>query len=176
MISLLESTRSILDGAGYAVSAARPDAPLIHFEDDCLLGFVRVFDDLDEIISSWRQEQELFLRRNAASLVQDPSKAWNLYAVFLTRAAVPADMAHALLVIEEDFRSARKIARGGIRTREELEIVLAPLLPIKKELRLIPLDVRARLLERLGPEGSPRRLLLSDAPVEDIARLLMEEE
>jgi hypothetical protein len=175
MNSLLDDARSMLETAGYATHAARPDAPLFHFEDESLLGFVCVFDEADQIVSGWRTEQDSFIQRNVASLTRDPVKAWNLYAVLLSRAPVSEVTARGLFAIEEDFQSTRKIARGGIRTRDDLAAVLGPLLPIQTALNLIPTDVQSRLLERLGPEGSPRRLLLSDAPTENIAKLLMEE-
>lgn len=38
---------------------------------------------------------------------------------------------NALVKIEEDFRSARKIARVGVVTRTDIEQVLLPLLPIR---------------------------------------------
>jgi hypothetical protein len=175
MNTLLDDARGLLEVAGYATHAAQPDAPLLYFEDECLLGFVRVFDDSNQIVSGWRAEQDSFLRRNGSTLLRAPIKAWNLYAVLLTRAGSSEEVTRALLGIEEDFQSTRKIARGGIRTREELALVLGPLLPLQAIVSLARADVHNRLLERLGPEGSPRRLLLSDAHPEDIARLLTEE-
>lgn len=175
MNTLLDEARSLLESAGYATHAIQPDAPSVHFEDECLLGFVRVFESAEKIVSGWHEEQDSFLRWNASSLLRAPVKAWNLYAVFLTRAPAPEETARALFSIEEDFQSTRKIARGGIRTREELAIVLGPLLPIQTRVSLVQADVRARLLDRLGPEGSARRLLLSSARPEDIAKLLAEE-
>lgn len=175
MNTLLDDARSLLEGAGYATHATEPDAPTVHFEDECLLGFVRVFESPEEIVSGWRAEQDSFLRRNASRLLRAPVKAWNLYAVFLTRAPASEGTARTLFSIEEDFQSTRKITRGGIRTREELAIVLGPLLPVQSQVSLVQADVQARLLDRLGPEGSARRLLLSSARPEDIAKLLAEE-
>ena len=174
MNSLFDDARGMLDKTGYATYAARPDDLVLHFEDNCLLGFVRVFDDPELIISMWRHEQDSFLRLNASSLVHDPVKAWNLYAVFLTRAPTSEKVARALFALEEDFQSMRKIARGDIRTHDALAVVLGPLLPIQTRLSLDPADLNARLLERFGPADSPRRLLMSDVPPEDIARLLSE--
>ncbi len=175
MNNIIEDARGLLEGGSYATWSARPDDPLLHFEDECLLGFVRVFDSPGQIISGWQSEQDSFLRRNASCLRRDPVKAWNLYAVLLARAPASEAEARELVAIEENFQSMRKIAHGGIRTREELAIVLGPLLPIQATVTLVPTDAHARLLERLGPDGSPRRLLLSDAAPEDIARLLTEE-
>jgi hypothetical protein len=174
MSRLLDDARGILESAGYATYAARPDDPSIHFEDDCLLGFVRVFDDTRQLLERWRPEQETFLRRNSPSLVRDPVKAWNLYAVLLSRAPASAEDAKALFAIEEDFQNTRKIARGGIRTREELAIVLGPLLPIQTTLSLLPTDAHARLQDRLGSDKSLARLLLADSSLDDIDRWLKE--
>jgi len=176
MNSILDEVRSLLEAAGYATRAERPDDPALYFEDECLLGFVRVFDDSESLVSGWKAEQETFLRQNASTLRKDPVKAWNLYAVFLTRGPASLASSPAIVAIEEDFQSMRKIARAGIRTRDELAVVLGPLLPIQTGLVLVPTDVHARLLERLGPDESPRRLLLSDTPPDEIARLVTEEQ
>lgn len=175
MNTLLDDARSLLEIAGYATHATEPGEPWVYFEDECLLGFVRVYETPEQIVSGWRTEQDSFLRRNTSNLLRAPMKAWNLYGVFLTRAPASVELTRALFTIEEDFQSTRKIARGGIRTREELTIVLGPLLPVQTRVSLVQADVQRRLLDRLGPEGSARRLLLSSARPDDIAKLLAEE-
>lgn len=175
MNTLCDDARNMLESVGYATYAMEPGAPWVYFEDECLLGFVRVYETPEEIATGWRAEQDVFLRQNASRMLRAPVKAWNAYGVFLTRAAASQEIARTLFAIEEDFQGIRKIARGGIRTREELAIVLGPLLPVQTRVSLLHTDVHSRLLDRLGPEGSARRLLLSNARSEDIAKLLVEE-
>lgn len=49
MNTLLDDARSLLESGGYATHAIQPDAPWVYFEDDTLLGFVRVSESAEEI-------------------------------------------------------------------------------------------------------------------------------
>ena len=174
MIDALNDARSMLGAAGYTTNVLRVDEASFAFEDDSLIGFVRVFPTVGELLTSWRSSQEAFIKRTTHSLLRDPAKAWNLYAIFLSGEVAKPEHCAQLIAVEEDFQSTRKIAKAGVASRSELAAALAPLLPLQSVLHLEPGDGYARLRDRLGDEKSVRRLFLSEVPVQEIVKLLME--
>jgi hypothetical protein len=144
-MQLLHEAEAVLKAAGYRTARNLEDAASVIFEDATLLGFVSVHDSAQDIIDSWRERQDRFLRRNAAQLRKDPSKAWSIYSAFLTAELVD-EHAWSLLGIEADIHATRKIVRGGIITRADIYGALAPLLPLG--VRVLPERESAdRLLE-----------------------------
>lgn len=173
MPRLVDDVRVVLEGAGFATFAPKPDSLALHFEDISIIGLVHVFDTADEILSKWQVIQDDFLRENASRFMRDTTKAWNLYTVLLT-AEVPGDnVAAKLFAIEDDFRGTRKIARAGVGSREDLTAALAPILPLRNVLAVGLVDAKERLLERLGAVTPALRNLATDAPAEAIAASLL---
>jgi hypothetical protein len=128
---LLEEASGLLRSAGYRTRQRFSPEAVVHFEDEVVMGFLAFFDDASSLLDGWKAMQDGFLRGNAARLKQDPSKAWNVYAILLTPEdpASEADF-RELRALEEDFRSTRKIARAGVTTRDKCRTALAPLLPL----------------------------------------------
>lgn len=100
-------------------------------------------------------------------------KAWNLYTVFLSPAPCSTETTRLLFAMEEDFRGTRKIARAGLTGRDDIELALAPLLPLRN-LRVVGIeDATSRLEQRLGAIGQALTDLGRDVPAGAIAARLM---
>jgi hypothetical protein len=78
----------------------------------------------------WSTDQQTVLSRHAAALRSAGQKAWNVYCVFLSEAESP-EAQYKLDQIEEDFSLARKIARCGIRTPDDVARALLSLLRVR---------------------------------------------
>ncbi|HWZ45663.1 MAG TPA: hypothetical protein VNW97_19465 [Candidatus Saccharimonadales bacterium] len=147
-MQIIEEAATILSRNRYLVSEAGNAS--LRLEDDSLVGFLFVKENVTEIISGWNTTQTAVIRDHAAMLRVAPLKAWNLYLIFLTAAAPNPDEKRALGSIEEDFRSARKIAQGNILTTSGLIRALYPLLPIQNAtFALEKNDARSRLEAQL---------------------------
>jgi len=143
-MQLIDTARGILESAGYETTASQAASDGFVFEDANIYGFLAVLTG-PQVVSEWEERQDAFVRQQAAVLSRVPSKAWNVYAVFLTSDSCTREMKHDFAIIEEDFRSARKIARCGVRTREALQRALAPLLPLQYAQPIAPVDIGDRL-------------------------------
>ena len=71
------------------------------------------------------------------------------------------------MAIEEDFKTARKIARASVSTREALETALGPLLPLKRVARLEDVDIRARLRKNDDAQKDFKKAIELDAGLKD---------
>jgi hypothetical protein len=128
-MQLLHEVESTLRSAGFRTARDRNLTGIVVFEDDTILGFVAVYDTADGIVSNWRVLQDEFLKRNAVHLRRDPQKAWNTYSIFLTDDEVD-QLASAALEVEADVHATRKILRGGVATKGDVQSALAPILPL----------------------------------------------
>ena len=108
-MDLAQEARALLESAHYRGSAAE-ERNMFYFEDESLFGFVWVADTVQELINEWQERQDDFLVRQADQLRESGQKSWNAYCVCLTAASADSDNRRELLVVEEDFRGARKIA------------------------------------------------------------------
>lgn len=171
MNSLVDSALALLQSAGFAVSKPSRDDITAYFEDSTVLGFLQVFDTPSTLVARWRSSQEAFAREYMPALLRDPAKAWNLYAIFLSATPSAPDTEAAVCAIEEDFAYARKIARAGVLTREDLISALSPLLPLPSHLQLVPEGIEERLVKRVRADD-PIHLFLSNLPVADMVRTL----
>lgn len=165
-MQLLHEAESLLKNAAFRTARMVEEESVIAFEDDNLLGFVAVHESVARIVTSWREQQDAFLRRNAARLRRDPSKAWNTYSVFLTGANM-GDETASLRAIEEDFSATRKIAAAGIITRDDVQRALSPLMPLTLIIQIDHQSPDKLLKEKL--DDTERVLLdfVSDCRVED---------
>jgi hypothetical protein len=175
-MSLLREVEAVLSKAGYRIThkPAVPDS--IVFEDDSLYGFVVEYDSISRLREAWRSAEELFLTFHAPSLRQAAQKAWNCYSVHITADAGSESEIRALLAIEEDFKSTRKIARGALSSRKDLVHALAPLLPLQNvvapERQSLQPDPKGRLRE--WPAAAVEALV-GDAAVTEVVALLLED-
>lgn len=173
MDDLLPQVHGLLARAGYSVAPAPSDATALDFEDLASLGRVFIFPSGRELAEGWKSRQDQFLAENAAHFRRDPLKAWNLYTVFLSPAPCSTETTRLLFAMEEDFRGTRKIARAGLTGRDDIELALAPLLPLRN-LRVVGIeDATSRLEQRLGAIGQALTDLGRDVPAGAIAARLM---
>ena len=148
-MNLLLEARTILENAGYVTLSSSAARDTFHFEDDSLIGSVTEHRSVQCLLDNWEKVQDTFLTQHAGQLRVDPAKAWNIYTVHMTRESVTPDLASRLFDVEEDFRGTRKVARCGIRTKEELRLAMLPLLLIQSHVALTKADLTERLRERL---------------------------
>ena len=129
------------------VSTITP-SPVTCFENAALMGFVHVFDSARALLDEWEARQKHVLARHAAALRAAGTKAWNVYSLFLTAESAP-DQTRAIERIEEDFELTRKIARESVRTVDDVELALLPLISIRSKPSLGVSNFNDRLRSRL---------------------------
>jgi hypothetical protein len=123
--------KRLLEVNNYEILPSTTALDQFRFEDESLMGMVWVVASPQEIIENWRAKQERFLKENAVQLRKAQDKSWNMYVVLLAEGTPRPDEKAKLAEIEEDFRSARKIAQADLKTRLDLQRALYPLLPIQ---------------------------------------------
>lgn len=145
------------------------------FESAALIGFVHVFDSARSLLDEWDTRQKHVLARYAATLRAAGVKAWNVYSLFLTAESAP-DQMRAIERIEEDFEFTRKIARQSVRTVDDVELALLPLISVRSKPSLGEYNFNDRLRARLKdlPEKAVTAFL-SDTSSIEVARILGEE-
>lgn len=147
-------------------------SPVVCFENAALMGFVHVFDSAHALLDDWETSQNLVLARHAAALRAAGAKAWNVYSVFLTAESAP-DQARVIERIEEGFELTRKIARESVRTADDVEQTLLPLISIRSKPSLGASNFNDRLRSRLKdlPQDAVTAFL-SDTSSIEVARIL----
>jgi hypothetical protein len=173
MTTSLSKVQAILTEAQYSIGKLGPNDLVTTFEDDVVLGFVLIYPNAAALIERWHQDHTDALKSAQFALRRSDAKAWNVY--FLALADEPASYAEkiALSAIEENLVGTRKIARGGIRTEEELREALLPLLQIQNAPVVQAVDMAAEI--RLRATELPSELIetfLSNAPVETVLQML----
>ena len=147
-------------------------SPVTCFESAALMGFVHVFDSAHALLDEWETRQKHVLARHAAALRAAGAKAWNVYSLFLTAESAP-DQTRAIERIEEDFELTRKIARESVRTVDDVERALLPLISIRSKPSLGASNFNDRLRSRLKdlPQDAVTAFL-SDTSGIEVARIL----
>lgn len=175
-MDIATQTEIVLRDAGYDTWTWTGASPSVTcFENAALIGFVHVFGSADELLARWHTTQQATLSRHSAALRAAGTKAWNVYSVFLAKEPSPA-LQHAVERLEEDFSLTRKIARAGLRTKEDIEEALLPLTAVKAQ----PLLSDSQFADRLGIrlKEIPKGILatfLSPKNADEIARILLEQ-
>ena len=175
MIDLLSTMQAVLQEANFTTYLTSVNqSPILHFEDDTLMGFGCVFDQADELLKRWKDFEKLLLTRYAPTFRLAGDKAWNVYSVFLCGAHGDPHQTRRVNWIEEDLERTRKIAACGVSTREELVRTLLPILPLQYQAVLRPEDVTERLKRRISSIAPVAvDVALDDAvPVAEVVRLL----
>lgn len=177
MIDLGSPVQAVLQDAGYdtwllSVEGLRA----IGFEDDAVMGFVYLFEDVSSMLLSWRNLETKLLSRHASSLQRAGEKTWNIYSVFLSSGRADEVQLREVRWIEEDLERTRKLAACGLASREGIITALLPLLPIQRQPSLDgeEFDLTQRLEKRvasIAPEGA-KAVLNSDVPAADVIRML----
>jgi hypothetical protein len=148
-MDIYQHADAMLRQAGYR-TRVESRGPILLFEDDSLLGFLRTFDNAGELILSWPETEKNVLTRYTAQLRSAPAKAWNVYSIFLASAPAAPEDGYFLGRIEEDFTSTRKIARAGVATAADLQRALLPLLPLQASASFALSDYESTLRSRLS--------------------------
>ena len=177
MTWLEDEARAILAEAEFATLPVPGAAGTFAFEDETVIGFVRVYSSTDELFANWRFDQEQLLTRFANYLRRAGKKAWNVYLVlFCEEAVATAKAAHELDEVEEDLQFTRKIARVGVAGPADVRVALYPLLPLQTQLRLTAEAFEDRLASRLRLELDEEVLaaFIGDTDEETLAQLLVE--
>jgi hypothetical protein len=172
-MEIAKNSELFLRDAGYETwtwTGASP--PITCFENQTIVGFIHLFETAESLIASWENVQALVLARHAAMLRNAGTKAWNVYSVFLT-SDDEHDLRRNVERLEENFSLTRKIARSGIRVKEDLTQALLPLAPIKARPVLEDASVEDRVRAR-SKDISPKALqgFLGNASPKEIAELL----
>jgi len=173
MSTTILDARSVLENAQYRTYFPKPDAQHIYFEDSSIRGVLHVLENVEAIVTQWEHLQDNFLKINGSKLSTSPHKAWNCYTVFLTAQPAPKTQCGQLFAIEENFRSTRKLARAGVKTKADMEVALGPLLPLRRLLSLQSDDVNAMLESRLGGAETPLAGIVAKADPNQIAAALI---
>jgi hypothetical protein len=176
MSDVYRQADAVLRRAGYSTASATTElGDLVRFEDDAVLGFLRVFPTAQDLVTRWRSAERADLAESASRLRAAPIKAWNVYSVFLALAPASPEDAREIDRIEEDFTSTRKIARAGIAALPDIERALLPILPLATLTSFSVSDYESRLRTRLGFLAQDAlETLLGDADPKEIARILLE--
>ncbi|SRR6266540_2561025 len=175
MTDLTSTLQVILQDSGYRTSSVAIDDLLaVCFEDDAVLGFVCVFDDVSALLGRWQGMEKALLTKYAPHLQAAGDKAWNVYCAFLSAAEASPVEKHELDWIEENQERTRKIAAAGIAGKEELLGALLPVLPLQYRAVVATEDLTERLQKRIAtiaPNAAPTALDEKVSPVE-VARIL----
>jgi hypothetical protein len=167
----------ILRKAGYRTRTLDSSGtPTLSFEDDSIIGFLKVFQTVAEMSSSWQDAERSLLSRYAVQFRAAPAKSWNIYCVFLVEQPAIGEDIYSIDRIEEDFSSTRKIARAGVSSISELQRALLPLLPLQVVTTAFSPDSGATLRSRLSilPRPVVDAVVTGQGP-EEILRIVRQE-
>lgn len=185
-MSLLEESEDLLVDQGYEVWRHPDETDRLYFEDASIFGMVITYASPSDLVETWEDRQDEFLRvyRDDLRSSESKEKVWNAYTVHLTVSTVDTpdsdegiEMRNALYQIEEDFGGTRKIVRSGVGD-DDVESALLPLLEIKAEPELEASNYREGLrreLEEGDFEEAFLQLLKEDMPVDEIANQLLQD-
>lgn len=177
MTDLKSQLQIVLQGAGYSTWLGSVDAlDIVGFEDDIVMGFAYIFDDVESLLARWRHVETMLLFSHASSLQRAGEKTWNVYSVFLS-AAIPDDVqVREVRWIEEDLERTRKIAACRVTDQNTMLTALLPLLPLQNQPLLDheDFDVTKRLRKRISTIAPPVTNAALDGriTVDEVIRLL----
>ncbi len=171
-MDLLAAARRALETAQY-VTRSGPSKDTFIFEDESLAGFVWIAPDVPSILKNWQAKQGTFLADKDEQLRKSRGKSWNVYSVFLTEDDPSPDEENKLVLIEEDFRGTRKLARAGLRTSSHIARALLPLIPLQNLVVLGEEDAMSRLKTRLAAiPGALLDAILGSATAAQVTELI----
>lgn len=177
MNDLRSPVQLVLETAGYETwSLSFDSVNAIGFEDDVIMGFVCIFEDVSSLLERWRELETKFLNGHAASLRRAEEKTWNLYSVFLSSGTAGDVEVRKIRWIEENLERTRKLAACGLATKDEIVTALLSLLPIQHQpvLDTEDFDITQRLVKRIksiAPEAATT-VLNNEITPSEVVRLL----
>lgn len=150
------------------------------FEDDAAMGFLFVFDTVEQLLREYLSRENDLLAFNATNLRRAGAKAWNVYSIFLTAEGGPAQVQRSVSKIDEGLKRTRKISRCAVDSEGALRNALYPLLPIYSHPQLKDADYKARLERRVGALVGPKVATaffsdVSDVTAPEVARIIVDE-
>ncbi|WP_144409181.1 hypothetical protein [Pseudoxanthomonas suwonensis] len=175
MIDVLSTMHALLQESKFeARLIALDDDSILCFEDESVMGFCKVFDSPQSLLSNWRTAELGILRRFAANFREAPDKAWNVYTVFLCTQEASPDESRQIRWIEEDLERTRKITGCGVVSREDLVNALLAILPIQYEPKLQTEDSTARLTRQIRGISAKAADVVLDSAVSpsEVVRLM----
>jgi hypothetical protein len=175
MTDMRSAVQVILQESGYRTSLVSVDGVVsVCFEDDAVLGFVCVFDEVRTLLGRWQIVETALLAQYAPRLQIAGDKAWNVYCAFLCPGDATQIEQHEIDWIEENQERTRKIAAAGVAGLEEIVNALLPVLPLQYRAVLSVEDLTERLRRRIAtiaPEASAA-VLDDKVSATEVARLL----
>jgi hypothetical protein len=177
MTDLRSPVQVVLQDAGYETWLFTVDnLPTIGFEDNAVMGFICLFEDVPSLLRRWRELETKLLTGHAPSLQKAGEKTWNVYSVFFSSAGADPTQLREIRWIEEDLERTRKIAASGLTSRDEILTALLPLLPIQRQplLDSEDFDITQRLRKRIAsiaPEAA-NAVLDKTVTAAEVVRLL----
>lgn len=174
-MNLLSSAMSLLKSAGYDILETRELVDSFYFEDETIMGIVICFSTAKELLDSWRDRQNEFLKRSAPLIRNSGLKAWNIYTIFLTHEKCPKGKEVAFQAIEENFVGTRKIARIGLVTSNDVKYALLPVLPLQSLAQLREVNIQEELKSRLDLKNATQSTLFGPAGPQELADKLLGE-
>jgi hypothetical protein len=150
MTEIKETLRSILQEAGCRTWLVPGRTDSVGFEDEALMGFACVFDDVKSLLARWRTVETALLTQYAPHLREAGDKAWNFYSIFLCSSPANESELREVHWIGEDLERTRKIAACDLVGREDLVAALLPVLPLQHQPLLSTEDLTERLRKRIA--------------------------
>jgi|SRR5581483_1158433 len=153
MTDLKSQLQAILQDSGYNTwLTGFDDLEIVGFEDDAVMGFACVYENVDTLLKEWRSLESKILKKHAPALLKAGEKTWNVYFVFLTSGPATQPQQRKVRWIEENLEKTRKITGCQVSTRDDLVQVLLPLLPIQYQPQLDTedFDLKQRLRKRIA--------------------------
>lgn len=174
MNMIQDTVIEVLVDGGYAVASLDDvDGQVILFENDSVLGFVLIFQDVATLLGRWQATSQRVLLASQFALRRAENKAWNCYLVLLAETEPDYGQSTMLGAIEEDLVGTRKIARGGISEAARAHAALLPLLAIQNAPHLEAVEMSAEI--RLRTSELPSEIVeafLGSASEATMAQLL----
>jgi hypothetical protein len=175
MTDLSSTLQVVLQESQYKTWLTPSDhLPTICFEDDTLIGFAHIYDNTTTLLSRWRASEERLLSQYALHLRQAEEKAWNVYSMFLSAEAPDETQRRELRQLEENLEQTRKIAAGGLNSRDDLITAILPILPLQYRPRLDNEDLTDRLRRRIATIAPAVAQVVLDirVPAPEVVKLL----
>jgi hypothetical protein len=161
MTDVIDLCRETLGEANFSTRRVEmmPDrsVDVLAFESDTVLGFILAYDRFEVLAASWRTDIEGLFSSHRFGLRHAGDKAWNAYAVILSRVAAVDQEVTALGSIEEDLIGFRKITYAGISDATDVRNALLPLLPLQSAPKLEAVDMSAEI--RVRTQELPSRVV-----------------
>ena len=168
MTDLKSQLQIILQDAGYSTwLGAMDELEVVGFEDEAVMGFACIFNDVSTMLTRWRDVETRLLAKHASSLQRGGEKTWNVYSVFLSQMVPDEIQLREIRWIEEDLERTRKLAACGVVDQQTLITSLLPLLPLQSQPSLDreDFDVTQRLTRRIANIAPPAATAALDSKV-----------